>query len=73
MWKTKMVLIAPELGNDTGINVTVYHLGIFGLTITVQDKSSPLWSEATDSRSERHRKWEKEHNKITAGFDGNKN
>jgi len=50
VWKTKMVLIAPELGNDTGINVTVYHLGFLGLTVTVQDKNNPYWMEVGDLR-----------------------
>jgi hypothetical protein len=71
MWSTKMVLIAPELGNDEGINVKVYHFHLFGLKICIEDKSNPLWMERTDDRSARHRKWEKEHNKNSVNNIGN--
>jgi len=54
-----MVLIAPELGNYDGINVTVYHLGFLGLAITVQHKENPLWREENDPRSVKYREWEK--------------
>jgi len=63
MWKTEMVLVAPELGNDVGINVTVYHLGLLGLSITIQHKEDPLWREKDDPRSTKYREWKQKQEK----------
>lgn len=64
MWKTEMVLIAPEFGNDEGINVTAYHFNFFGLSICIQHKDCPLWRECDDERSARHREWKKKYDET---------